>query len=140
MGTAGILDATAPPAVSIEITATSVLSYALAHNRVPVVNRLVLRNDGGPVRGAAVVVAVRDAEGPLATGALQVLAAAQWLATPLPLALEMLAAHVQPNHPAVGELVGEASALLEERTGRGLSGGYADGPERVDQVVAAVCE
>ena len=36
---------------------------------------------------------------------VQVLAAQQWLATPVPLALEMLAAHVMPNHPAVTALV-----------------------------------
>ena len=36
---------------------------------------------------------------------VQVLAAQQWLATPLPLALEMLAAHVMPNHPAITALV-----------------------------------
>src|SRR3954471_11276586 len=42
---------------------------------------------------------------------VQVLAANQWLATPLPLALEMLAAHVMPNHPAVTALVSEAADL-----------------------------
>src|SRR5512132_562385 len=149
------------PAVSLEITSTPVLSYALAHNRIPVVSRLALTSDG-PVRGATVRLSVRDAEGPIAQAVellvdldegrttvltdvglvmdpaamlhveeqrpgvlevevevdgelvgstlrpVQVLAANQWLATPLPLALEMLAAHVQPNHPAVTGLVGEA--------------------------------
>ena len=71
---------------------------------------------------------------------VQVLAANQWLATPLPLALEMLAAHVQPNHPAVTALVGEAADLLEERTGSGALEGYAAGPERVDEIVAAIAE
>ncbi|HLM04613.1 MAG TPA: hypothetical protein VK402_05425, partial [Blastococcus sp.] len=60
-------DVVAPrAAVSIEITSTPVLSYALAHNRVPVVSRLALTNFGGPVRGATVRLGVRDAEGPIA--------------------------------------------------------------------------
>src|SRR5829696_7731905 len=172
-------DVVAPrAAVSIEITSTPVFSYALAHNRVPVVSRLALTNFGGPVRGATVRLGVRDAEGPIArpielladldegrttvladlglvmdpaamlhveeqrpgvidvevesegellgegSRVVQVLAAQQWLATPLPLALEMLAAHVLPQHPAITALVSEA----------------ADGPERVDAIVAAVAD
>src|SRR3954465_4369874 len=40
-------DVVAPrAAVSIEITSTPVLSYALAHNRVPVVSRLAITNFG----------------------------------------------------------------------------------------------
>ena len=74
------------------------------------------------------------------TGRTQVLAAQQWLATPLPLALEMLAAHVMPNHPAVTALVSEAAQRLEETTGSGSLDGYEAGPERVDQIVAAVAE
>src|ERR687890_1720568 len=178
-------DAIAPrPAVSIEITSTPVLSYALAHNRVPVVSRLAITNFGGPVRAATVRLSVRDAEGPIAqtvelladldegrttvltdlglvmdpaamlhveeqrpgvidvevitegpdgdpvvlgesSRVVQVLAAQQWLATPLPLALEMLAAHVLPNHPAITAVVAEAATLLEEQTGDGSIQGYA---------------
>jgi hypothetical protein len=193
--TAGIRvgDVVAPRvAVSIEITSTPVLSYALAHNRLPVVSRLALTSEGGPVRGATVRLSVRDAEGPIAHAVellvdldegrttvltdvglvmdpaamlhveeqrpgvievevesdgelvgsdlrpVQVLAAQQWLATPLPLALEMLAAHVMPNHPAVNGLVGEASEQLEQQTGSGAIEGYAAGPERVDEIVAAI--
>src|SRR5919107_1327466 len=192
-------DAIAPrPAVSIEITSTPVLSYALAHNRVPVVSRLAITNFGGPVRAATVRLGVRDAEGPIAkpvelladldegrttvltdlglvmdpaamlhveeqrpgvidveveaatedgvellgegSRVVQVLAAQQWLATPLPLALEMLAAHVMPNHPAITALVAEAAGTLEQKTGRGSIDGYAEGPERVDEIVAAIAE
>src|SRR5829696_10101328 len=62
-----VSDAVAPrAAVSIEITSTPVLSYALAHNRVPVVSRLTIINDGGPVRAATVRLGVRDAEGAIA--------------------------------------------------------------------------
>src|SRR3954447_24191759 len=186
-------DAVVPrAAVSIEITSTPVLSYALAHNRVPVVSRLALTNFGGPVRAATVRLSVRDAEGPIArtvelladldegrttvltdlglvmdpaamlhveeqrpgvidveveadgevlgedSRVVQVLAAQQWLATPLPLALEMLAAYVQPNHPAITALVSEASDLLDQRTGSGALVGYAATPERVDEVVQAI--
>ena len=48
-------------AVSIEVTSTPVLSYALAHNRIPVINRLALTSDS-TVRGATVRLGVRDAE------------------------------------------------------------------------------
>src|SRR3954453_20271198 len=184
----------APASVSIEITSTPVLSYALAHNRVPVVSRLAITNVGGPVRAATVRLSVRDAEGPIAqtvelladldagrttvltdlglvmdpaamlhveeqrpgvvdvevladgevvgegSRVVQVLAAQQWLATPLPLALEMLAAHVMPHHPAITAMISEAAGVLEERTGRGTIQGYADGPERVDEIVHAVDE
>ncbi|RBY88078.1 DNA helicase [Blastococcus sp. TBT05-19] len=185
-------DAVAPvPTVSVELTSTPVLSYALAHNRIPVVSRLALTGDV-TLRGVTVRLSVRDAEGPIAqtvelladvdagrttvltdlglvmdpaamlhveeqrpgvvdveawldetligeaTTPVQVLAANQWLATPLPLALEMLAAHVMPNHPAVTGLVAEASELLEERTGSGAMVGYAATAERVDEVVQAL--
>src|SRR4051794_8284724 len=188
-------DAVAPrAAVSIEITSAPVLSYALAHNRVPVVSRLAVTNLGSPMRAATLRLGVRDAEGPiartvelladldegrttvltdlglvmdpaamlhveeqrpgvidvevLADGVLlgessrvvQVLAANQWLATPLPLALEMLAAHVMPNHPAITAVVSEAAGVLEQKTGRGSIEGYAEGPERVDEIVSAIAE
>ncbi|WP_346619177.1 DUF4011 domain-containing protein [Blastococcus montanus] len=183
----------ASAAVSIELTSTPVLSYALAHNRVPVVPRLALTADR-TLRGATVRLSVRDAEGPIAhavelladvdagrttvltgiglvmdpaamlhveeqrpgvvdvevefegellgeaTAPVQVLAANQWLATPLPLALEMLAAHVMPNHPAITGLVAEAADLLESRTGSGAMVGYSATPERVDEVVQALAD
>ncbi|SDO47436.1 DUF4011 domain-containing protein [Geodermatophilus sp. DSM 45219] len=182
------------PAVAIQATSTPVLSYALAHNRVPVVSRLAFTNHGAAIRGATVRVGVRDAEGPIGTPVellvdldagqttvlsdvdlvmdpaamlqieeqrpgsieidllvdgedvggtavpVQVLAASQWLAAPLPLALEMLAAHVLPNHPAVTALIAEAADLLEQTTGSGSVQGYQSGPERVDEIVAALTE
>ena len=181
-------DVVAPrAAVSIEVTSTPVLSYALAHNRIPVINRLALTSDT-TVRGATVRLGVRDAEGPIAqavellvdldegrttvltdlglvmdpaamlhveeqrpgvidvevehdgqpigeaAGSVQVLAAQQWLATPLPLALELLAAHVMPNHPAITALVADAAQVLEEQTGDGSIDGYTHGPERVGRI------
>ncbi|MGY1601611.1 DUF4011 domain-containing protein [Geodermatophilus sp. SYSU D00815] len=179
--------------VTIDLTSTPVLSYALAHNRVPVVSRLAL-SSAAAVAGATVRLSVRDPEGPIgpvveltadldegrttvlqdvaltldpaamlqvdsqrpgvidvevaagervlghASTPVQVLAAQQWLATPLPLALEMLAAHVQPNHPAVDGLLREAAAILDRDTGSDLVDGYDGGPERVDAIVAALGE
>src|SRR3954447_19113606 len=62
----GATDVGAPPAVvSVEITSTPVLSYALAHNRIPVVSRLALTSDNA-VLGATVRLTVRDAEGAIA--------------------------------------------------------------------------
>ena len=63
---AATTDSSPGTSVSIEVTAPPVLSYALAHNRVPVVNRLAISNDGGPVRAATLRLSVRDAEGPIA--------------------------------------------------------------------------
>ena len=69
---------------------------------------------------------------------VHVLPAGQWLATPLPLSLEMLAAHVQPQHPAVTQLLAEAAEVLEGGTGSGLMDGYQLGPERADDIVDAL--
>src|SRR3954447_13293082 len=193
-GDAVLPGAAVHPPVTVEVTSTPVLSYALAHNRVPGVSRLALTNPGEPVRGADVRLSVRDAEGPIAAGVellvdldggrttvltdvglvidpaamlqvdaqrpgvlevevtdgdrllgsarvgLQVLAAQQWLATPVPLALEMLAAHVLPQHPVLPALLDEAAVLLAERTGSGSIQGYAAGPERVDEIVRAIAD
>src|SRR3569833_302130 len=58
-------DVVAPvAAVSIELTTSPVLSYALAHNRIPVVNRLALSSTAA-VGGATVRLSVRDPEGPI---------------------------------------------------------------------------
>src|SRR3954447_21064892 len=187
-------DVVAPvAAVSIDLTTTPVLSYTLAHNRLPVVNRLALTSTAA-VGGATVRLSVRDPEGPIgsavelvadldegrttvlsdvaltldpaamlqvdsqrpgvidvevlagervighASTPVRVLAAHQWLATPLPLALEMLAAHVQPNHPAVTGLIEEAAAILDRDTRSDLLDGYDGGPERVDAIVVALAE
>ncbi|WP_249523002.1 DUF4011 domain-containing protein [Modestobacter marinus] len=70
---------------------------------------------------------------------VQVLAAAQWLATPLELAMEMLAAHVLPNHPSITTLVAEAAEVLRTQTGSPSIQGYQSGAERVDAVAAAIC-
>ena len=197
-GTEGTPTGSAPSSpgssVTVELTATKVLSYPLAHNRVPVVSRVSITTVGPHIEAATLRLSVHDAEGAIgapveqlldldegATTVLtdvplrldpaamlqveeqrpgtveveitrgdsvlarrsvpvQVLAAGQWLATPLSLALEMLAAHVMPNHPSITALVAEASDLLQQRTGSSSVQGYQAGPARVDQIVAALTE
>ncbi|HEY5553761.1 MAG TPA: DNA helicase, partial [Cellulomonas sp.] len=69
---------------------------------------------------------------------VELLAARQWVAVPPLLAIELLAAFVMPNHPAVAALVAEASALLVDRTGSPVTPAYDEGPERVDATVRAL--
>ncbi len=73
-----------------------------------------------------------------ASARVRVLAAQQWLAEPLSLGLEMLAAHVTPNHPAVVDLMGHVADRLLATTGSPSLQGYQAGPERVDQIAHAV--
>lgn len=176
----------------IKIEVVPVLSYAMAHNGVPVVSRLTI-DGAGPAAGARLRLAVHDASGPLAepreivldladgpavltdltlvldpatmqqveeqrpgvvrawldvdgvtvaetTVPTQVLAAHQWLARPPALALELLAAYVQPNHPAIPALLAEAADRLRASTGSPALQGYQAGPDRVDRIVTAVYE
>ena len=67
-----------------------------------------------------------------------VLASRQWLWKPSGLALELLAAHVMPNAPEVTSLLGVAADHLRQRTGQSQVDGYQSGPERVDELVAAI--
>ncbi len=73
---------------------------------------------------------------------MRVLAARQWTVDPAApvLSLELLATFVQPNHPAVGRLVGRAAQLLEERTRSGSLAVTEATAERRDAVVEAVCD
>lgn len=71
---------------------------------------------------------------------VRVLAAGHWLNQPRELSLELLPAFVMPNDPAVAALLVEVGALLQRRTGSASVQGYQGGPERVDQIVAAVTE
>ncbi|MQA35482.1 DUF4011 domain-containing protein [Modestobacter roseus] len=74
---------------------------------------------------------------------VRVLGAGQWLAAPSPLALELLAAHVRPDDPAVAGLVGAAADHLRQRTGRpelaDLDPAHLD-PAELDQAAAAIVE
>ena len=97
------------------------LRVDLDEDRTTVLTDLPLTLDPAAVlqvdqqRPGVIDVELADGDDLLATArtSVQVLAAQQWLGRPMPLALEMLAAHVQPNHPAVTALVGEASEILE---------------------------
>jgi hypothetical protein len=91
-------------------------------------------------RPARVVVTVAHDDLELGRGTVDVLllAANQWLARPTLMSLEMLAAHVQPNHPALESLVSEAADELARTTGSGALVGYQQGPERVDATVDAL--
>ena len=71
---------------------------------------------------------------------VRVLAAADWLGSPAPLALETLAAHVRPQDPALATLVGAATDLLEGRTGDHPVAAAPSGPARVDERAAAIVE
>jgi hypothetical protein len=70
---------------------------------------------------------------------VQILAYNHWIAQPLNLGLELLAAHVQPNASAISTLLLEASDLLNTRTfDSTLSGYQSENPERVDATVEAI--
>ena len=179
---------------SIEFTTRPLVSYAMAHNGVSVLNRLVIDGCGAEAGTGVLHLDVTDAHGPLSaecarpvelsgTGQLiltdlpllldpaamlqveeqrpgtvrarlevdgqiraehtvrvRVLAAHQWLAEPLTLALELLAAHVMPNDPAITALMGEVADQLLISTGNPSIQGYQGGPDRVDEIVRAVFE
>ena len=176
---------------TLEMDCRPVLSYAMAHNEIPVVTRVALGPAPRDVQGARLLLEVSDASGPIGTPAevvldltegeptvlsdlqlapdpeamlrveeqrpatvrarvvvgeqtwaeqqvrVRLLAAHQWLATPTELAMELLAAHVQPNHPAVTALLPQVAQELEATTSRSSIEGYQSGPERVDQIVEA---
>ncbi|MFD4421396.1 DUF4011 domain-containing protein [Agromyces sp. NPDC058484] len=85
---------------------------------------------------------LRDASGATLAEAsvdVQILAGNQWIANPLHLGLELLAAHVQPNAAALSSLLVEASDRLKAATGRGDLDAYqSENPDRVDAIVTAV--
>jgi hypothetical protein len=178
------------PTLAVEHTDT--LSYAHAHNRVPVIHSVIISDVDRMARGASLSISLRDAHGPvgapmviavdlepgqetvlkridfkldpeamlqieeqrpgrlvfeltdgdatLTTFAsdVRLLAANQWLANPLALALELLAAFVMPNHPSIDALTAEAARILEARTGSDSMEGYQREPERVDAIVQAI--
>ena len=96
-----------------------------------------------PTKGS-VHVTLRSQSGEIIAEAhseVEVLAANQWVANPLQLSLELLAAFVQPNSPVVPELLLEASDHLAQSTGSSALDGYQQGSrERVDAIVEAVYE
>ncbi len=92
--------------------------------------------------GAEIVVEVTAGGVLLATTThpIRVLAARQWTLDPSSpvLSLELLAAFVQPNHPALPPLVSEAAQLLATTTGSGSLGVHYATRTRIDEIVGAV--
>ena len=88
--------------------------------------RVVLKNATGDVLAEA----ARE---------VNILAANQWKAAPSQLALELLAAYVQPNAAAVTALMTEVSDRLKDSTGNSAIDGYqSENTERVDAIARAV--
>ena len=71
---------------------------------------------------------------------IDVLAYQQWVSRgTLPtLSLELLAAFVLPNHSAVAELLVDARTELQRATSSPSTQGYQSGPDRVDEIAAAI--
>lgn len=87
--------------------------------------RVILRDKAGDV----IAEAAKD---------VNILAANQWKATPPQLALEILAAHVQPNAAAIAPLLLDISDRLGAATGSSAIDGYqSENPDRVDAIVRA---
>lgn len=55
------------------------------------------------------------------------------------LSIELLAAFVQPNHPAVAPLLTEAREILRSQTGSSSTEGYQAGSDRADEIAEAIC-
>lgn len=96
-----------------------------------------------PMRGS-IRVTLRDAAGAIVAqheSPVAVLAGNQWRANPLHLGIELLAAFVQPNSPAIAVLLVEASDRLQQTTGNPALDGYQqESRERVDSIVEAIYE
>lgn len=88
--------------------------------------RAVLKNAAGDVLAAA-------------TKPVNILAANQWKAVPTQLAMELMAAYVQPNSAAVAAFLLEVSDRLKAATGNSALNGYqSEDPQRVDAIARAV--
>ncbi|HXH35985.1 MAG TPA: DUF4011 domain-containing protein [Plantibacter sp.] len=186
--------ASSADSISIRVSATPTLSYAMAHCSIAVIDEIVVENHGAERRAASVEIDVVTADGPVADtkillvdlgedrttllrspevlldprrmllvdeqrpgviritvrdaagkalGAadspVTVLASTQWIAAPVQLGLELLAAHVQPNALVVSELMLEVSDILQAKTGNSSLATYQlDDPTRIDAIVEAV--
>jgi hypothetical protein len=95
----------------------------------------------GEQRPGDIRVTLRDNKGVVLADAakeVNILAANQWKATPPQLALEMLAAYIQPNAAAIAPLMVDISDRLHALTGNSAIDGYqSENPERVDAIARA---
>lgn len=184
------------PKTAFEVSTVGVLSYALAHCRVPVLNEIIVQHEGSELRGASVTIEVDSPLGKLGDPKIvlldldgtnptslndigftldpgrmlsvdsqhegiisfslrdsndeliaehrhpvTILSSNQWIARPLQLGLETIAAFVQPNAAEIEALVKHAAELLDSKTGSSALDGYQSGsPERVDTIVESVYE
>jgi hypothetical protein len=90
---------------------------------------------------ADVQVTLRDGESVLQRRVIGIdlLAAHHWYFFGRQLHAELLAAHVQPNHPALTPIIDDAAEILRTATGRASFAGYQDGdPARIDAMVDAI--
>ena len=120
----------------------------LAANRPAVLRTVDLKLDPASMlnvdeqRPGDIRVVLRDATGHVLAEAARdvtILAANQWKATPPQLALEVLAAYVQPNSAEISALMIEVSDRLARSTGNSAIDGYqSENPQRVDAIAAAV--
>lgn len=177
----------------LEVFASPLVSYAMAQNRISVVEAVLVLHRGANVRNARLTVDVvasgvslgeprehffdlvtdipvrlddlrfnldpslmskvetnqpaevrvtlRDGDTVLAQRRVDIdlLAAHHWYFAGRQLHAELLAAHVQPNHPALAPLLDDAAEILRAETGRASFAGYQDGdPGRIDAMVDAV--
>lgn len=87
-------------------------------------------------------VVLRDSAGEVlaeAANEVNILAANQWKATPPQLALEVLAAYIQPNAAIIADLMTDISdRLLGETRNSAIDGYQSENPDRVDAIAKAV--
>lgn len=109
--------------VDLKLDPTSMLRVT---DQRPGIIRAVLRNAQGDV----IAQSAND---------VNILAANQWKASPPQLALEMLAAYVQPNSASITALMPQLSDRLRDLTGKSAIDGYqSEDPARVDAIARAV--
>ena len=87
---------------------------------------------------AQLIVTVRDQSGVEQTEVrdILVLPRDQWLNDDD--FFEITAAFIQPNHPAVTQILQDAGSILMRETGSSSLEGYQSGPERAQQIAAAI--
>ncbi|WP_131846328.1 MULTISPECIES: DUF4011 domain-containing protein [unclassified Curtobacterium] len=181
------------PTTTLEVFASPLVSYAMAQNRISVVEAVLVVHTGVSIRNARLTIDVvasgvslgeprehffdlvtdvavrlddlrfnlepslmskvetnqpaevrvtlRDGEAVLASRVAEIdlLAAHHWYFFGRQLHAELLAAHVQPNHPALAPIIDDAAEILRATTGRASFAGYQDGdPARIDAMVDAI--
>jgi hypothetical protein len=108
------------PLTTLEVDVAPVLSYPMAHNRLPVVSRIAVHHRGPAVAGAVVQVEVRDVEGRIGTPWEQLVDLApdaHTVLTDVDLRLDpSAAAQIEEQRPAqvVVHVLGDGKLLAEQ--------------------------